>query len=240
MPPTPTGDGPGGRTGPPPPAEDRAAPPAHRAPRPGGGGHGGEQDPLDGLGAPPGWHPLATSAGTFRLRPVVLPADLTLVTGWMNDPEVAAFWELDGPPAVTARHLGRQLHDGDGHSVPCLGLLDDTPVSYWEVYRADLDPLARHYPARPHDTGVHLLIAGAARRGRGLGSLLLRTVTTLILRHRPTCSRVVAEPDVRNRASVAAFCRAGFRIAAEVALPDKRAALMIRERPPAHPHDSAP
>ncbi|MGV9572720.1 GNAT family N-acetyltransferase, partial [Streptomyces nigra] len=31
-----------------------------------------------------------------------------------------------------------------------------TPMSYWEIYRADLDPLARHYPARPHDIGVHL------------------------------------------------------------------------------------
>ena len=51
--------------------------------------------------------------------------------------------------------------------MPCLGVLDGTPMSYWEIYRADLDPLARHYPARPHDTGIHLLIGGVADRGRG-------------------------------------------------------------------------
>ncbi|MEV6619203.1 acetyltransferase, partial [Streptomyces sp. NPDC051051] len=28
---------------------------------------------------------------------------------WMNDPEVAAFWELAGPDTVTAAHLHRQL-----------------------------------------------------------------------------------------------------------------------------------
>ncbi len=180
------------------------------------------------------WAPVTTPVGTFRLLPVSLARDLPLITDWMNEPEVAAFWELSGPPSVTERHLRPQL-DGDGRSAPCLGLLDGTPVSYWEVYRADLDPLARHYPARPHDTGVHLLVGGAHRRGRGLGSLLLGAVAGLILDHLPSCARVVAEPDLRNAPSLAAFRRAGFRSAAELALPGKRAALMIRDRDPRVP-----
>ncbi|MFD5556010.1 GNAT family N-acetyltransferase [Streptomyces sp. NPDC127068] len=188
-------------------------------------------DLLDGLAD---WRPAPTRAGVLRLLPVVLERHLALLSHWMNDPAVAAFWELSGPPSVTERHLGPQLA-GDGRSIPCLGLLDGTPMSYWEVYRADLDPLARHYPARPHDTGVHLLVAGASRRGRGLGSLLLGAVSEQILRHRPACTRIVAEPDRRNAASVAAFRRAGFRLAAEVALPDKTAALMIRDRSPCAP-----
>ncbi len=64
----------------------------------------------------------------------------------MNDPAVAAFWELAGPPSVTEDHLRAQL-SGDGRSVPCVGVLDGTPMSYWEIYRADLDPLARHCPS---------------------------------------------------------------------------------------------
>ncbi|MFF8773868.1 GNAT family N-acetyltransferase [Kitasatospora sp. NPDC015120] len=182
---------------------------------------------------PAGWGPMPTAAGEFRLRGVRLPADLALLTGWMNDPEVAAFWELAGPPAVTERHLRGQL-DGDGHSRPCLGLLDGTPMSYWEVYRADLDPLAAHYPALPHDTGLHLLLGPAGSRGRGLGTTLLAALADRLLRERPRCARVVAEPDVRNRRSVHAFRRAGFRLAAELDLPGKRAALMVRDRTP-HP-----
>ncbi|MDH6710740.1 RimJ/RimL family protein N-acetyltransferase [Kitasatospora sp. MAA19] len=179
----------------------------------------------------PGWGAIPTPVGEFRLRPVRLPADLDLLAGWMNDPEIAAFWELAGPPDVTERHLRAQL-DGDGRSVPCLGLLDGAPMSYWEVYRADLDPLARHYPARPHDTGVHLLLGPAESRGRGLGAVLLAALAERILWRRPCCERVVAEPDVRNRRSVRAFERAGFRSDAELDLPDKRAALMIRARLP--------
>ncbi|WP_333766636.1 GNAT family N-acetyltransferase [Streptomyces sp. IBSBF 2435] len=175
------------------------------------------------------WAPADTPAGPFRLVPVDAERDLALVTGWMNDPAVAQFWELAGEPAVTGRYLDAQL-DGDGRSIPCLGLLHGTPMSYWEIYRADLDPLARHYPARPQDTGVHLLIGGAADRGRGLGSILIRAVADLILEHRPGCCRVVAEPDLRNTCSVAAFLAAGFRLSAEADVPGKRAALMIRDR----------
>ncbi|MEU1513700.1 GNAT family N-acetyltransferase [Streptomyces sp. NPDC005811] len=180
------------------------------------------------LDRPGGWGPTPTPAGVFRLVPVQVDRDLPRIGRWMNEPAVAAFWELAGPRTVTERHLRRQLTDG--HSVPCLGLLEGTPMSYWEIYRADLDPLARHYSARPHDTGIHLLIGGPDTRGRGLGGLLLRAVADLLLDSRPACSRVVAEPDLRNTPSIAAFLRAGFRFCAEVDLPAKRACLMVRDR----------
>ncbi|MEI7032925.1 GNAT family N-acetyltransferase [Streptomyces pratensis] len=182
------------------------------------------------LGDPGAWPPAATGAGEFRLLPVRPERDLALLSRWMNDPAVAAFWELAGPESVTAEHLGRQL-EGDGRSIPCLGVLDGAPMSYWEIYRADLDPLARHYPARPHDTGLHLLIGGVENRGRGVGATLLRAVADLVLDNLPRCGRVVAEPDLRNTPSVSAFLSAGFRFSAEVDLPDKRAALMMRDRP---------
>jgi RimJ/RimL family protein N-acetyltransferase len=183
-------------------------------------------DLLDRVGD---WGPIATTAGVFHLVPVHLDRDLPLISRWMNDPAVAAFWELSGPGTATEDHLSTQL-GGDGRSVPCLGVLDGTPMSYWEIYRADLAPLARHYPARLHDTGIHLLIGGVANRGRGLGTTLLRAVSDLVLDRRPSCARVIAEPDLRNIPSVSAFLSAGFRFSAEVDLPDKKAALMVRDR----------
>ncbi|MEU6550917.1 GNAT family N-acetyltransferase [Streptomyces sp. NPDC046915] len=184
------------------------------------------EDLLDGVG---GWGPTVTPVGRFQLARIRIERDLPLISRWMNDPAVSAFWGLAGSPARTEEHLHAQL-DGDGRSVPCVGMLDGVPMSYWEVYRADLDPLARHYPARPHDTGIHLLIGTVADRGRGLGSALLRSVADLVMDHRPHCARVVAEPDLRNTPSVAAFLSAGFRFGAEVDLPAKRAALMLRDR----------
>lgn len=198
-------------------------PEATGAPDQGGTAAGG--DLLDRL---PRWGPVTTDRGSFQLFPVVLARDLPLVAYWMNDPAVAEYWGLAGPDEITERHLATQLK-GDGRSAPCLGVLEGRPMSYWEIYRADLDPLARYYPARPHDTGIHLLIGTIAERGHGLGAVLLRATADHILDHRPACARVVAEPDLRNTASVAAFLAAGFRFAAEIDLPDKRAALMVRE-----------
>ncbi len=183
-------------------------------------------DLLDRVGD---WGPIATSVGVFHLVPVRIDRDLPLISRWMNDPAVAAFWELAGPETVAEHHLSAQL-DGDGRSVPCLGVLDGTPMSYWELYRADLDLLARHYPARLNDTGVHLLVGDVANRGRGVGSTLLRAVSDLVLARRLSCARVIAEPDLRNTPSVSAFLSAGFRYSDEVDLPGKRAALMVRDR----------
>lgn len=221
-------------------ADGAAAPPGGT--RPSAPGPTGRDAPPAGAattaraagGAPPGpdaaapWGPVATPAGDLRLVPVVPDRDLGLLTGWMNDPAVAAYWDLAGPESVTLAHLREQL--AAGHSTPCLGVLAGTAVGYFEIYRADLDRLARYYPARPYDVGVHVLIGGSRDRGRGVGTVLLRAVADLVLDLRPRCTRVLAEPDVRNTPSVSAFLAAGFRFSAEVVLPEKRAALMIRER----------
>ncbi len=164
--------------------------------------------------------------GTFSLHPPDPERHTELLHGWMNDPEVARFWEMAWPREWIDRYLCQQL--GSLHSVPYLGVLNGKPMSYWELYRAEQDRLAEHYPARRGDTGVHLLLGPAGYRGRGLGVALLRAVSDWQLS--TDAERVVAEPDVSNTRSVRAFERAGFRHEGEIDLPDKRAALMIRDR----------
>ncbi|MDI2128641.1 GNAT family N-acetyltransferase [Yinghuangia seranimata] len=183
------------------------------------------------------WGAVALPPGRFSFHELHLKRDLPIIHEWMNDPEVARWWELDGGVEVTANHLAAQSRLT--HATAYVGCLDDQPVSYWELYRADLDPLARHYAARPHDVGLHVLIGPAAHRGQGLGSLLLLVVSELILRAAPDTQRVIAEPDVRNAASIAAFRRAGFRRGVDLTLPGKTAALMIRDRHRTNDHDAA-
>ncbi|HEX2175706.1 MAG TPA: GNAT family N-acetyltransferase [Nocardioidaceae bacterium] len=178
--------------------------------------------------------PATTPRGVFALRPLDRDSDLALLHAWMDDPAVARFWELDGPRSRLLGHLDT-LFDGT-HSRPYLGLLDGTPVSYWELYWAWDDPLADHYAARPGDAGLHLLIGPARFRGVGLAAPLIRAVSDRQLAHRRT-ERVVAEPDVRNTASVRAFERAGFRRTSDLRLPEKTAALMVRD--PDTTHDTA-
>ncbi|MGH3318502.1 MAG: GNAT family N-acetyltransferase [Nocardioidaceae bacterium] len=187
--------------------------------------------------------PLAaeTPAGVFTLRPLDAVADVDMLHGWMNDPAVARFWELDGPIRRLVAHLEEQF--AGTHSRPYLGLVDGEPMSYWELYRAQDDRLAAYYEARPGDSGLHLLLGPARFRGIGLGRHLIETVSRWQL-DAPDTSRVVAEPDVRNTASMRAFEQAGFRRTHEIDLPEKRAALMVRDpattQPPVPPEPAGP
>jgi acetyl CoA:N6-hydroxylysine acetyl transferase len=172
----------------------------------------------------------ATLPGGARasFRPLDPDADLELVHGWMHQPHVVPFWRLDLPRDRLAGYLRRAA--GDEHQQVLLGCVDGEPVSYWEVYWAARDLLAGYYPAAPADQGVHLLIGPPERTGQGLGRKLLAAVVAWQFTREPATARVVAEPDVRNTRMIHVFQRCGFRRAGELDLPDKRAALMIRER----------
>jgi RimJ/RimL family protein N-acetyltransferase len=171
------------------------------------------------------WFDLPTSAGRFTLTPVKIDRDLPLIQSWMNDPDVARYWELDGPPERTSEHVRAQLELP--HTQPLLARLSGRAIGYWELYQAADDPLAAHYAAESDDLGVHLLIGESDCRGIGLGGVLLRALADAVQSEKPR--RVVAEPDERNLASVRAFTAAGFTAAATLDLPQKRATLMIRE-----------
>jgi RimJ/RimL family protein N-acetyltransferase len=173
------------------------------------------------------WYDLATAAGRFTLSPVKPDRDLPVIHRWMNDPEVAVFWDLAGSLDRTADHVYGQIERR--HVQPLLARLSGRPIGYWELYQAAEDPLARYYTAQPQDLGVHLLIGEGDCRGLGLGSLMLRALVGAVQREQPR--RLVAEPDACNLASIRAFTAAGFTPAGTLELPTKRATLMVRDAP---------
>jgi acetyl CoA:N6-hydroxylysine acetyl transferase len=167
-------------------------------------------------------------SGVFSLRRLDPDHDLDLLHSWMNDPEVARFWKMPWPRDQIASYLGRQ--DRSTHSTPYLGELTGVPICYWELYRADLDPLAQYYNAREHDVGLHGLMGPTEYRAGRLAACLLRTVTAWQLDADPRATRIVIEPDVENSRTIRVAELAGFRRITDIDLPNKRAALMIRER----------
>ena len=134
-----------------------------------------------------------------------------------------------GRPARGARPAHRRAARPRRTPSPASARLDGEPMSYWEVYQADQDPLAAYYSARRGDVGVHVLIGPGAYRGRGVGTTLIRAVADWAL-SRTASSRVVAEPDLRNERSIRAFTNAGFEPRGVLDLPDKQAMLMVYDR----------
>jgi RimJ/RimL family protein N-acetyltransferase len=154
--------------------------------------------------------------------------DLARIHGWMAAGHVAAHWDQAWSTRRWHTELASQL--AGSHSRPCVVDLDDEPLAYLEVYRVVRDPLSAHYQVRPHDLGVHIAIGEPHRCGRGLGTALLRATAEGLLSAEPACTRIVAEPDDRNDASLAAFARAGFSTVGRLGLPHKTAVLLVRPR----------
>jgi lysine N-acyltransferase len=185
--------------------------------------------PTDDLSAVPG-PPLPVLAGAWRTR-VVDPdtRDLDLVHRWMQAPHVAAFWHQAWPRERWEEELRGQL--SGRHSLPVLvSRAGGDPVIYLEVYRAARDVVAKVYPARPHDLGLHVAVGELSMTDQGLVRGLLPVLTAALFEADPRCTRVLLEPDVRNRRAIASFTAGGFAPVGEVLLPDKVALLMVRTR----------
>ena len=164
---------------------------------------------------------------TIAFRPVNLEQDLPLIHTWMNQPHVIPFWNLGLPIDEMQKHLKRAI--ADSHHTLYIGMLNGTPMSYWESYWAADDIVAQHYVAHPADQGIHLLIGEPEFLGKGYALPLLQAMTQFQFQHSET-QKIVAEPDIRNQKMIRVFERCGFAFQQEITLPDKTSALLFCDR----------
>ena len=162
----------------------------------------------------------------IALRAVDVERDLALVHGWMQEPHVAAWWELAGPVERVRDHLRTQMRTG---VELWIATEDARPFAYVETYVVAQDPLAGQYDAEPGDRGFHLLVGPPELLGSGAARRLVRHLVSPLL-GQSGVTRVVCEPDVRN-ARMLAFCRSlGGERLAELDLDGRRAALIAWRR----------
>ncbi|MVP01934.1 GNAT family N-acetyltransferase [Paenibacillus sp. N10] len=164
---------------------------------------------------------------TISFRPVSLERDVELLHSWQQEAHVIPYWNLNVSREQYDAHLRSFL--ADTHQTLYLGLLDGTPVSYFEAYWTRSDVIGRHYEAHPADQGVHLLIGPPEYTGKGYALPLLQAMVAFLFRHADTL-KIIAEPDIRNGKMIHIFEKCGFVVQKEVTLPDKKGALMFLER----------
>ncbi len=159
----------------------------------------------------------------ITLEPAAVDLHADLLHGWMNQPHVVPWWEIDRSPAGVRAYLEAQL--ALPHLDPWIARDDGRPVGYVETYQAAADPLARYYPATAGDRGWHVLVGPPELIGTGVARRLGRTVMTRLLDD-PDADRVVCEPDARNVRMIRLCLRLAHVPLAQLQLPDKRALLL--------------
>jgi RimJ/RimL family protein N-acetyltransferase len=183
----------------------------------------------DGVRPAAGPPPVPALAPPWSVRVVDPAGDADLIAAWMARPHVERFWEQAWPADRWAATLRAQLA-GD-YTRPCLVARDGQPLAYVEIYRTPRDVIALHYPADPHDLGIHLAIGPLEQTGRGVGRTLVRAIAASLFAADAQCLRVLADPDCAHRPARRMFAAAGFHLLHESDLGHKRAALLACTRP---------
>jgi hypothetical protein len=167
--------------------------------------------------------------GLGRLRLVVIApeADADLIHGWVRE-ERAKFWGMGAMSRDEVRHIYGFLDSLDTHH-GYLMIVEEQPAGIFQTYEPLQDPVGEVYPARPEDTGMHLLLAPAERPVPDFTATLLSGLIRFLLSD-PAKDRVVAEPDARNSKALRRLVGFGFEAGAKVQLAGKEAQLVFLTR----------
>jgi aminoglycoside 6'-N-acetyltransferase len=154
----------------------------------------------------------------YHFRPMSA-ADLPLVRDWLARPHVAAWWhDADAFEFVSG--------DLSHHDVAqFIVAVDERPLGYLQCYRLG-DWHAGFGPQPGGTRGIDQFIAAPDMLGRGHGSAFIRQFAEGLLAS--GTPRIVIDPTPTNPRAIRACEKAGFRRDREVATPDGRALLMVR------------
>lgn len=169
--------------------------------------------------------------GQFDVRPVDPIADAELLHGWLTHPK-SAFWLMQDASVADVRRYFDDITVAEGREA-FLGHCEGKPGFLVERYDPATDEIATVYPTTPGDVGMHVLVSPSDDPVRGFTRAVIVTVMELLFSD-PTVTRVVVEPDVRNRAVHAVNARAGFTELATVPLGEKQALLSTCTRAQFH------
>jgi RimJ/RimL family protein N-acetyltransferase len=137
--------------------------------------------------------------------------DLPLVHEWHQRPHIVRWWTARTTFEETENHYLPTI-EGTDPTDHYLALLDGEPLGMIQTYLvSDYPDFAALIGEGEGAAGVDLFIGDEAQTGRGLGTEMLRRFVEEVVFARPETHVCVADPDIRNRASMRAFEKAGFQ-----------------------------
>lgn len=137
--------------------------------------------------------------------------DLRLLHEWLQRPHVRQWWGEPRTFEGVVEHYQPAI-DGRDPTDHYLVVIGGRPVGMVQTYLvADYPEHAKLMSISDSTTaGADILIGVAELTGQGIGTEILEQFVTEIVFRRPGTTCCVADPDVRNIASLRAFEKAGF------------------------------
>jgi RimJ/RimL family protein N-acetyltransferase len=179
------------------------------------------------------------AAGAITFRPLS-ETDLSLIHGWLNNPEVARFYGLDlenlTRPTLdqVVEHYMPRIR-GERPTFCYVMMSGRRPAGFIQTYRVgDYPDYARAIEYDEDAWAIDLFIGEDDCRGRGFGSRALVRFLESEVFTRPGVEVAVISPNPNNKRAIRAYERAGFRHLKTVWMPPEKAYeyVMVREREP--------
>jgi aminoglycoside 6'-N-acetyltransferase len=139
-------------------------------------------------------------------------ADFPLLTRWLAAPHVSRWWKEASDLASVEAKYGPRI---DGQEPTHMFVIEcgRRPIGWAQWYLwADYPEHAKRIGAPDASAGIDLAIGEADVIGIGLGPLIIRAFVTSVVFAHPGVSAVLSDPEERNRRSLRAFAKAGFRV----------------------------
>ncbi|TFV86666.1 GNAT family N-acetyltransferase [Blastococcus sp. CT_GayMR20] len=152
------------------------------------------------------WRPLAAD-------------DLPMLAEWLAEPGIARWWHHESTLAAVLRDFGPSVR-GEEPGEDLVVLADGRPVGLLQRariadYPEDLEEFSALVTVPPGAVEIDYLVADPARRGRGLGTRLVRNAVARTWTDLPDASAVLVAVVAGNVASWRALEKAGLRRIAE-------------------------
>jgi RimJ/RimL family protein N-acetyltransferase len=137
--------------------------------------------------------------------------DLGLMHEWLQRPHVRRWWDEHETYEEVAAHFLPSI-EGRRPVDLYLILLDGRPGGFIQRYLVSDHPdTAALVGVGSGVAGVDLFVADEELTGKGLGTRVLQAFVRDVVFASPEVTACIADPDVRNTASIRAFEKAGFR-----------------------------
>ena len=156
--------------------------------------------------------------------------ELPLLYEWLQREHIQRWWTDRETYEEVVEHYLPSIEGGEptDHYVV---VLDEQQIGFIQTYLVSNHPdYAALVGVGEGVAGVDLLIGEEALTGQGLGTEIIRRFVEEIVFATPTTIGCIADPDVRNVASIRAFEKAGFRLVKEFVEDGEPHALVRRDR----------
>lgn len=162
----------------------------------------------------------------------LVDGDLPMLHRWLNEPGVVEWWEGDDVSwDAVVKDYGSANPDPTEHWV---ATVEGDDVGWIQCWATIDEPQSQTWWGRGverESAGIDYLIGDPARRGRGLGSTVIRAfVRDVAFGLHPGWTQVGADPQAANAASWRALEKAGFRYVATLQHELGPCKLMVADR----------